>query len=365
MGIFFKGKTVLVTGHTGFKGSWLCIWLNLLGANVIGYALEPKTPKDNFVLSGLSECMESYIYDIRDYSALSGIIYDKKPEIVFHLAAQPLVRSSYESPLYTYETNMMGTVNVLEALRHIGSVRSVVMITSDKCYENKEQVLPYKETDELGGHDPYSASKAGAELIISSYRRSFFKDKEVGVASVRAGNVIGGGDWSENRLIPDCMRALLNNKVIEVRNPNSTRPWQNVFEPISGYLLLAKELYDNPERYSQAWNFGPYPEDIVPVKDVVQKIVDCWGTGDWKDLSGDVSNEKHEAGLLSLDISKAERELGWKPVLSIDDCVRITVDWYKNDKFDYGFCEGQVREYAALCDRYQVFKEQKTRNLSL
>jgi CDP-glucose 4,6-dehydratase len=329
----FNGKTVLITGHTGFKGSWLSIWLKELGANVIGYALDPYTNDDNFVVTHLSEKMEDIRGDIRDYDKLKSVFDKYKPEIVFHLAAQPLVRYSYEDPRLTYETNIMGTVNVLESARLSPSVKVIINITSDKCYENKEWIWGYRENDSMGGYDPYSSSKGCSELITSAYRNSFFNPDEFSkhrksLASVRAGNVIGGGDWQVDRIIPDCIKSLQAKEVIEIRNANSIRPWQYVLEPLSGYLLLASKMYNYPEKYAGAWNFGPDYDASITVKELVDKLTELWGNGKWIDIS---KGEKvHEAKLLRLDISKAVYELNWNPKLSVYEALKYTVEWYKS-----------------------------------
>lgn len=347
----FKDKNILVTGHTGFKGSWLSIWLNGLGANVIGYALDPKTENDNFVVTNLTEKITDIRGDIRDYGKLKSVFHQYKPEIVFHLAAQPLVRLSYKEPRETYETNVMGTVNLCEAVRQTDSVRVVVNITSDKCYENKEWIWGYRENDPMGGYDPYSSSKGCAELVASAYRRSFFNPDEfenhkVALASVRAGNVIGGGDWSEDRLITDCIKSIKNNKIIEIRSPKAVRPWQHVLEPLSGYLLLASKLYTEPRKYVGAWNFGPEDHSIITVGDLVEKLISKWGYGSWIDRS--LNKEPHEAQLLKLDISKAIYYLGWKPRLTIDKTIEFIVDWYKKDKINYEFDVKQIKQFINM-----------------
>ncbi|MHB1696725.1 MAG: CDP-glucose 4,6-dehydratase [bacterium] len=347
---FYENKKVLITGHTGFKGSWLSIWLLRLGAEVMGYALDPYTPKDNFVLTNLSEKMTDIRGDIRDFKRLNSIVGEYKPEIIFHLAAQPLVRLSYDIPRETIETNVMGTANVLESFRASETAKILIVITSDKCYENKECTCEYKEGDPMGGYDPYSASKGASELISSAYMRSFFNPEEFkkhkkAMATVRAGNVIGGGDWAQDRLIPDCIRALEEDKPIEVRNPNAVRPWQHVLEPLGGYLLLASKIYENPAKYSGAWNFGPYPDSAITVKEVVEKVIKYYGKGVWKDISGPA--EVHEAKLLSLDINKAVSVLGWKPKLNADEAIKLTVDYYKRCKEDdaYEICNEQIKMF--------------------
>jgi CDP-glucose 4,6-dehydratase len=354
LGIFkdiYRGKTVLITGHTGFKGSWLSIWLKELGAKVVGYSLNPSTSEDNFVLSGLNNRIIDIRGDVRDLDKLKKVFKEHKPEFVFHLAAQPLVRLSYEMPLATYETNVMGTLNVLEAIRASSSVKAGIMITTDKCYENKEQIWGYRETDALGGYDPYSSSKGCAEILIASYRNSYFNPKQYelhqkAIASVRAGNVIGGGDWSKDRLIPDAVRALMNDEPINIRNPHSTRPWQFVLEPLYGYLLLASKMYEGGISYSSAWNFGPNEDNLVAVNKVVDCMIRCWGRGSYKILEND-TNLKHEAALLSLDCTKAKTYLNWKPTYDIENALRLTVDWYKHYKeIDvYELCAQQIKNY--------------------
>jgi len=347
---YYKNKRVLVTGHTGFKGSWLTIWLYMLGAKVTGYALDPKTQKDNFVLSGIGSKILDIKGDIRDRKKLIKIFGETNPEIVFHLAAQPLVLEGYKDPAYTYETNILGTVNVLEAIRKTDSVKAGIIVTSDKVYENKEWIWPYRENDKLGGHDPYSASKGATEIVVASYIKAFFNPKNYNkhkkiVASVRAGNVIGGGDWSENRIIPDIIRALEKDEVISVRNPLATRPWQYVLEPLGGYLLLGMKMLDQPEKYSGAWNFGPEPGNMSSVKELVELCIDSYGEGKWKDVSDPAA--LHEARLLSLDISKAKYNLGWHPVLGIRDTVKRTMEWYKQytSRNVYDFCANQITQY--------------------
>lgn len=329
---FYRGKRVLVTGHTGFKGSWLCIWLHELGAEVIGIGRDPYTERDNYVLSGLRDKITDLRGDIRDGELMKQIFRQYQPEIVFHLAAQPLVRLSYEIPVETYETNVLGTIHILEAIRATESVKVGVMITTDKCYENKEQIWGYRENEPMGGYDPYSSSKGAAEIAISSWRRSFFNPEQYekhskSIASVRAGNVIGGGDWALDRIIPDCIKALEAGKPIEIRSPKAIRPWQHVLEPLSGYMLLARKMWDEPTRYCEGWNFGPRAESIATVWDVATKVVEHYGCGELKDLSD--PNALHEAKLLMLDISKARFELGWEPRMGIDQTVGLTVDWYK------------------------------------
>ena len=326
----YQGRRVLVTGHTGFKGSWLCEWLLALGAEVHGFALEPPTRPSLFNQLKLAKRIASHMVgDVRDLPALVRTMRRVKPDFVFHLAAQPLVRLSYEKPAETFDTNVMGTVNVLEAVRRIGRQISVVCITTDKVYENNEKGRPFRETDPFGGHDPYSASKGACEIVISSYRRSFFgtPNSPVWVASARAGNVIGGGDWAKDRIVPDAMRALAKGATIPVRNSASTRPWQHVLEPLGGYLALGVALAKR-ERFDEVcggFNFGPDPKANRTVKELVEEMLK-WRKGTWVDKSD--PNAVHEAGLLNLDIRKARRVLGWKPRWGFEETVKNTVQWY-------------------------------------
>ncbi|MDR2496773.1 MAG: CDP-glucose 4,6-dehydratase [Tannerellaceae bacterium] len=347
---FYAGKRVLVTGHTGFKGSWLSIWLREMGAEVVGIALEPYSAEDNYVLSGLKDKITDLRGDVRNGKLLKEVFDAHRPEIVFHLAAQPLVRLSYEIPAETYETNVMGTVNLMEAIRVTESVRLGVMITTDKCYENREQIWGYRENEPMGGYDPYSSSKGSAELAIASWRRSFFNPKNYekhgkSLASARAGNVIGGGDRAADRIIPDCIRALEADKAIEMRNPEAIRPWQHVLEPLSGYLLLAMKMWREPTVYCEGWNFGPASESIATVRDVATKVAKHYGKGELRDLSDPAA--VHEAGLLMLDVSKAKFKLGWTPRLNLDQTVALTVEWYKRYRNEnaYELCVEQIRRY--------------------
>ncbi len=328
---FYRGKTVLVTGHTGFKGSWLSMWLLELGAKVIGYALDPYTERDNFVLAGLSDKLIDVRADINDRARVLEVIQTHQPDLIFHLAAQPLVRESYTTPLETYQTNVMGTLHVLEAIKTLTKPVSAVMVTTDKCYHNKEQLWGYREDDALGGYDPYSSSKAAAELAIASWRQSFFnplhyEDHHKSIASVRAGNVIGGGDWAKDRIIPDCIRALEASSPIDIRNPQATRPWQHVLEPLYGYLLLGSRLAKEPTKYAEAWNFGPPMKAVIPVWEVAKSVVKAYGQGEVRDMS--TSKQPHEARLLALDITKAMSRLAWKPVWSVQEALKMTVAWY-------------------------------------
>lgn len=351
---FYKGKKVLITGHTGFKGSWLAIWLHHLGAEVIGIGLEPYSEKDNFVLSQIGKCIKAdIIEDICNIDEVKEIFNTYQPEIVFHLAAQPLVRLSYEKPVETYQVNVMGSINIMEAVRITPSVRVCVMITTDKCYENKEQLWGYKENEPMGGYDPYSSSKGAAEIAISSWRRSFFNTKKYelhkkSLASVRAGNVIGGGDWAMDRIIPDCIRSLEKGQAIVIRSPKAVRPWQHVLEPLRGYMMLAQKMWNEPTKYCEGWNFGPTIDSIIPVWDVAQMVVKCYGNGELRDLSD--ANALHEANLLMLDISKAYFRLGWKPKMNIEQCVALTVDWYKryNSENVLDLCIEQIEKYSSL-----------------
>lgn len=328
----WSGRRVLVTGHTGFKGSWLSLWLQKLGSNLCGIALEPPTKVNLFHDAKVERGMRSAIGDIRNISLLKETFADHRPEIVFHLAAQPLVRSSYEDPLGTYSTNVMGTANVLEAARNTDSVRAVVVITTDKCYENREWDWPYRETDRLGGYDPYSNSKACAELVVSAYRNSFFNPRQyerhgVAIASVRAGNVIGGGDWAEDRLVPDIIRAFMDERPVRIRNPRSIRPWQHVLDPLQGYLTVAESLCEDGAASGEAWNFGPDQSDAQPVEWIVRKLTELWGMGaQWKQEEG---VQPHEAQNLKLDWSKAAARLGWRPELRLKDALAMTVAWYQ------------------------------------
>ncbi|RMD58586.1 CDP-glucose 4,6-dehydratase [Candidatus Parcubacteria bacterium] len=329
----FENKRVLVTGHTGFKGSWLCLWLAELGAEVYGYSLEAPTKPSLFEEAKVVERLVGHeVGDIRNAERLKNTLKKVRPSIVFHLAAQSLVRRSYAEPQETYETNVMGTVNLLEAIRACDSVKVCQIITSDKCYENWEWVYAYRENDPMGGSDPYSNSKGCAELVVSSYRRSFFPPERfekhgVSLSSARAGNVIGGGDWSEDRIIPDSIRALTVGNPIEVRNPNAVRPWQHVLEPLSGYLWLAARQWSEPRRFSDGWNFGPMPAGHATVEEIVQEIVRQWGEGEYRPDSP--SEAPHEAHLLKLDITKAADLLAWRPVYSLKEALSVTVDWYK------------------------------------
>ncbi|MDW7694930.1 CDP-glucose 4,6-dehydratase [Flammeovirgaceae bacterium SG7u.111] len=330
----YKGKKVLVTGHTGFKGSWMTQWLVMLGADVYGYSLEPNTSPSLFDQLELEKDIDHKIGDIRDFATLKSYIGEVDPDIIFHLAAQPLVRYSYREPLETTEVNVMGTVNVLDAVRQLGISTSVVVITTDKSYENKEWLFGYRENDPMGGHDVYSASKGACEIMVSSWRSSFFSDNDkVKVASVRAGNVIGGGDWAEDRIVPDCIRFLSEGKTIEVRNPHATRPWQHVLEPIHGYLALGTQLLseEEPPRgrdvYCGGFNFGPLISSNKNVGILVEEVLKNWGEGKWEDHSN--VDALHEASLLNLTIDKVFHLLNWIPRWNFEETIKQTVDWYK------------------------------------
>lgn len=351
----FARKRVLVTGHTGFKGAWLSIWLHRLGADLAGIALDPQQPDGVFLRSGIGARMRDHRADIRDLERMKAIFAEEQPEIVFHLAAQPLVLESYRDPAATFAINTQGTVNILEAIRCTPSVRAAVLITTDKCYENQEWVYGYRETDPMGGHDPYSASKGAAEIVISSYRRSFFQSgRPTAIASGRAGNVIGGGDWSENRLVPDIIRAIQSNKPLEIRNPAAVRPWQHVVEPLGGYLLLAQKLLEDPARYAGPWNFGPLPHSVHTVGTVVEAFFRHFrerypnrSFAGWRDTSD--PNQPHEAGLLMLDISKAIHRLGWQPALDFQETVEMTAEWYAR------FAESDV--WAVCLEQIDLYQE--------
>ncbi|RZJ95382.1 MAG: CDP-glucose 4,6-dehydratase [Hymenobacter sp.] len=328
----YQGKKVFLTGHTGFKGAWLLQWLHLLGAHVKGYALAPENANDLYYLLEGDHLCESVIADLRDPARLEAELLAFQPDFIFHLAAQPLVRLSYEIPAQTFEVNALGTAYVLDAVRKLEKPCTVVLITTDKVYENKEWVFPYRETDRIGGYDPYSASKACAEIIINSYHQSFFNiaafaQHQKGIASARAGNVIGGGDWAKDRIIPDIVRALANGKPVEVRNPSAVRPWQHVLEPLGGYLVLGAKLSVEPTKYSGAWNFGPYAEDNKTVDDLVMTALKIWGSGEY--VHPELANQPHEAGLLKLDISKATTALHWSPKFNSQTAIAETLNWYK------------------------------------
>jgi len=329
---FWKGKKVFITGHTGFKGSWLSIWLHSMGAEVTGYALNPPTDPSLYELCRIDQLVNSVIADVRDGERLGKAMQMASPEVIIHMAAQPLVRESYKNPVDTYATNVMGTVNLLEAVRKYDSVKAVVNVTTDKCYDNKEWVWGYRENEPLGGYDPYSSSKACSELVTSAYRTSFFNPKDyaihkVSLASARAGNVIGGGDWAADRLIPDCIRAILNGEKIIIRNPNAIRPWQHVLEPLSCYLILAQKLWQEGADYAEGWNFGPNDEDAKHVSWIVDRLAKTWSEGASWVVDGGV--HPHEATYLKLDCSKAHARLGWQPRWDIGQAIEKIVEWQK------------------------------------
>jgi CDP-glucose 4,6-dehydratase len=345
---FWKDKKVFLTGHTGFKGSWLSLWLQDMGAIVKGYALEPYTTPNLFTEARVADNMQSEIGDIRDLSQIKKSMLAFNPDVLIHMAAQPLVRQSYKDPIETYSTNVMGTVNVLEAARHCKNLKAIVSVTTDKCYENKEWAWGYREDEAMGGHDPYSSSKGCAELVTSAFRRSFFSTEDTAsMASARAGNVIGGGDWADDRLIPDILRAFQANKPVIIRNPLSTRPWQHVLEPLSGYLVIAQALYLGGDDYAEAWNFGPRDEDCRSVQWVLDLMVKKWGNGaSW---ALDENNNPHEAGFLKLDISKAKARLKWKPKWVLEDTIDKIITWQKafiNGQDIKEKCLEEIHDYA-------------------
>jgi CDP-glucose 4,6-dehydratase len=351
----WNGKSVLMTGHTGFKGSWLSLWLQQLGADLCGIALPPPPRANLFQDAEVARGMRSVMGDVRDLRLLKQTFLEHRPEIVFHLAAQPIVRLSYENPLDTYSTNVMGTVSVLEAARHSESVRAIVVVTSDKCYENREWTWPYRETDRLGGYDPYSNSKACVELVVSAYRDSFFNPADfsrhgVAIASVRAGNVIGGGDWSEDRLVPDIIRAFMEERPVRIRHPKAIRPWQHVLEPLRGYLAVTESLRDVGSVNGEGWNFGPDQSDAQPVEWMVRELARFWGAGARWTLDED--RQPHEAQNLKLDCSKAEARLRWRPALRLPDALAMTAAWYRARMHGQDmnlFTKDQIGSYAERC----------------
>jgi len=359
---FYNNKNVFITGHTGFKGSWLSVMLKELNAKVAGYSLEPPTDPNLFDILKLKNKINHLTGDVRDKDNFFRSIKDAQPEIIFHLAAQSLVRRSYTDPVLTYETNLLGTLNLLEFSRQVKSIKAVVIITTDKCYENKEWIYAYRENDPLGGYDPYSSSKACAELISSAYRQSFFniddfgKSHNTAVATVRAGNIIGGGDWTDDRLVPDIIRSLTGNKELIIRNPDSIRPWQHVLEPIAGYLYLASLMYKDGKSFSEAFNFGPNSSDIFTVEEVVKKSVKAWGKGSYK-IKKD--NKLHEAKFLRLDTGKSQFKLNWKPVYNADQAINKTINWYKeyyqNKNSDiYNFTVSQIDAYIQSAENSEI-----------
>ncbi len=345
---FWQGRRVLLTGHTGFKGGWMALWLQSMGAHVHGIALAPSTTPSLFEIAHVREGMDHSLADIRDFAAIRAVFSEFQPEIVFHLAAQPLVRQSYRQPVETFATNVMGTAHVLEAAREAGSVRVIVNVTTDKCYENREWPWGYRENEPMGGHDPYSSSKACAELVSSAYRRSFLEADGIALATARAGNVIGGGDWAAERLVPDILRALENAEPVQIRNPHAIRPWQHVLEPLSGYLLLAERLHAHGQVNAEAWNFGPRDEDARPVKWVVENLCAAWGDeAAWSLQAGD---HQHEASFLKLDISKARQRLQWAPRLTLNAALARTAEWHRawRDGHDMrAVCLRQISDYLS------------------
>jgi CDP-glucose 4,6-dehydratase len=355
----WQGRRVFLTGHTGFKGGWLALWLSRLGAQICGYALAPCTEPSLFDLACIGNVVEDNRGDVRDFAKLEASLSHFAPEVVFHLAAQPLVRRSYADPIGTYGTNVMGTVHLLEAIRKTPSVRAVVIVTTDKCYQNQEWIWPYRESDPLGGYDPYASSKACAEIVSAAYRSSFFPvggmhDHHVALATARAGNVIGGGDWSEDRLIPDLIRGFRSGQPVLIRHPNAVRPWQHVLDPLHGYMMLAQELLAEPARFASSYNFGPSDQDTWPVERMANKLATMWGDGaSW---TRDSVPSVHEARVLRLDASKAHVELGWKPRLDIEAALDWTMEWYRawNHGDDMAeWTKKQIGQYEQLseCDR--------------
>lgn len=343
----FNKKKIFITGHTGFKGSWLSIWLMSRGAVIAGYGLDPKTERDNFVVADLKQSMKEYRADIRDKARLSEAFANEKPEIVFHLAAQPLVIKSFSDPGETFDINIQGAVNVLEEFRRSDSAKILVVVTSDKVYENKESIWGYRESDSLGGTDPYSASKSAVELVTAAYIKSFFsKPGSKKVVTVRAGNVIGGGDWSENRVIPDCIRALEKEENITIRSPGAVRPWQYVLEPLGGYLILAEKILKGDWGLEDSWNFGPGYKNNICVEEIVKRVIAQYGQGKYEIISN--QDNIKESNLLVLDIAKAGAKLNWSPILSIDESINLTVEWYKSYKSKpmYEFCVDQIDRYS-------------------
>ena len=349
---FWQGKRVLLTGHTGFKGSWMSLWLQTLNADVKGYALAPPTEPSLFEVADVARNMSSVLGDVRDMVHLRRCIDEFQPEVAIHMAAQSLVRPSYADPIETYSTNVMGTVNMLEAVRHCRSVKAVIIVTSDKCYENREGTRGYRENDAMGGFDPYSSSKGCAELVTAAYRNSYFSDATGGphapaVASVRAGNVIGGGDWATDRLVPDAVKAFIDKHPVLLRNPNAIRPWQHVMEPLAGYLALAEQLWNHGNNFAEAWNFGPEERDVRPVSWMVERLAELWGNS--ATLQTAEGGRYHEANNLKLDCSKAKTRLGWRPRLPLETGLEWTADWYRaylEGKNMRHFTQAQIQRYA-------------------
>lgn len=358
MKTFYQGKKVFITGHTGFKGSWLCLWLHAMGAQVTGYALDPPTTPSLFELAGVGELLNSVIADVRDLERLKSEVLAASPDIVIHMAAQPLVRDSYQIPVETYAINVMGTVHLLEAVRHCPTVKAVVNVTTDKVYENQEWVWGYRENESFGGYDPYSNSKGCSELVTAAYRSSYFSNQrfnsstlqrhKAAVASARAGNVIGGGDWAGDRLVPDIIRAIMAGEPVQIRNPNAIRPWQHVLEPLAGYLLLAQRLYERGTEFAEGWNFGPNDSDAKPVEWIVKQLCGLWGDGAGYEI--DTGEHPHEAHYLKLDCSKAHMRLGWQPRWDLEKTLGNIIDFIRifNDGGDVRLCVlDQIAKYES------------------
>jgi CDP-glucose 4,6-dehydratase len=343
---FWQGKRVFITGHTGFKGGWLSLWLSSLGAQVKGYALNPPTSPSLFYEAEVGKVINSQIGDIRDHEVLHKSMVSFNPDVLIHMAAQPLVRYSYDAPIETYEVNVIGTAKVLEVARSCSNLKAIINITTDKCYENDGRSQAYKESDPLGGYDPYSSSKGCAEIVASTYRRSFLQDKGVGLASVRAGNVIGGGDWADDRLIPDILRSFEKSEPVVIRCPKATRPWQHVLEPLSGYLILAQRLYKNQENYAEGWNFGPNEEDVRPVDWILDEMISKWPNSSW---AFDKNSNPYEANFLNLDISKAKSKLDWRPTWGLNYTLEKIIDWHRSwldGENMQAICLAEIEEYT-------------------
>ena len=342
---FWKGKRVFLTGHTGFKGSWISLWLSLLGVKVKGYALPPQTSPSLFNVAKIDSIIDSQIGDIRDQETLYESMTRFNPDILIHMAAQPLVRYSYDFPIETYDVNVIGTAKVFEVARSCPKLKAIVNVTTDKCYENDGRSAGYKEGDRMGGHDPYSSSKGCSELITSCYKRSFFESSDVGLGSARAGNVIGGGDWADDRLIPDILRSFERNGSVLIRNPNATRPWQYVLEPLSGYLLLAENLYEEPTKFSEGWNFGPHEQDVKPVSWILNQMISKFPNSSWQ---VDSSDKPHEADFLYLYISKSKSKLGWKPLWGLGKAIEQIISWnqsWLNKENMQVVCLAEIKNY--------------------
>lgn len=352
---FFFGKKILITGHTGFKGSWLTIWLNALGAKIIGFSLDNGDKKGNFILTNIGDKIYCDIKgNVQNLNEIEKVFKKYQPEIVFHLAALPLVGESYKNPLETWKTNVLGTLNVLDCIRKSPSVRVGIIVSSDKCYENVREDSVYKETDRLGGYDPYSSSKAAVELALSSWRNCFFNHNNLkSVSSVRAGNVIGGGDWAKNRIIPDCVKNIESNNDIIIRSPLSIRPWQFVLEPLRGYMQLAKKMWEEPFNYNSAWNFGPRIQEIITVKELVEKFIHDYGRGTYKECVN--TNSFVESKSLILDCTKIEESIGWLPILNIDEAIKFTAEWYLSykEKNCLEICLTQINQYSELYKKHE------------